>query len=129
LVARASWHYRQRQYDQAVALLDLAGELLGAPATSAAAATEPPRWFTALAEAPSADGTAAQSRAIVSFCEAVARSQTLSPALTVMVRQAGRERDAGRLAAARWWASVAIEALGMSDEAAVAAAAAAESKP
>ena len=129
LVARASWHYRQQQYEQAAGLLELAGQLLGAPSPSAAAASEAPPWFTSMTEAPLEDVSPAQSRAIVSFCEAVAQSQTLSPVVTVMVRQAQRERDAGRLATARWWASVAIEALGMSDEAAVAAGAAAEPRP
>jgi hypothetical protein len=129
LVARASSHYRRRQYAQAAVLLQLAGQLLGAPASAAAADDAPPPWFTAMTERPSEGLTAAQSRAIVSFCEAVAGSQALSPAVTAMVRQARRERDAGRLPEARWWASVAIEALGMTDEAALRAAPATEAQP
>jgi hypothetical protein len=129
LVARASSHDRRRQYAQAAALLQLAGQLLGTSTSVAAADDAPPPWFTAMTEQPSAQLTPAQSQAIVSFCEAVAGSQTLSPAVTTMVRQARRERDAGRLPEARWWASVAIEALGMTDEAALRAAEAAEARP
>jgi hypothetical protein len=129
LVARASWHYQQRQYDQAAVLLDLARELLGSLPMTAVSATEVPPWFTSMAEALPEDVTPERSRAIVSFCESVAQSQTLSPALTVIVRQAQRERDAGRLAAARWWASVAIEAMGITDEAAAVASAVAGPKP
>jgi hypothetical protein len=129
LVARASQHYRRQQYDQAAVLLDLAGELLGAPSAATVAAAEMPPWFTAMSEPPLEVATPTQARAMVSFCEAVGRSQALSPAVKWMIRQAQQHRDAGRPAEAHWWASVALESLGISGAAAAAGSEAAEPLP
>lgn len=127
LVARASQYYKQQQYDRAAALLELAAELLGAPAVDAAAAAgaaapEMPAWFIALPDGPRngspEEATPAQARAMVSFCEAVARSHTPSRAVKWMLGQAQQELAAGRSGDARWWAGVALQALGMSPEAA-----------
>jgi hypothetical protein len=129
LVGRANRLWRQQQYGQAAVSLDLAGELLGAPSPTFAQAAEVPAWFSAMSQPPPDDATPAQARAMVSFCEAVARSQGISPAVKWMIAEARRQRDAGRPAESRWWATVALEALGISGEAAAAGSAAAEPPP
>jgi hypothetical protein len=120
LVSRASWHVRAKEYREAAALMQLAAELLGVePSAPPAAIT--PEWFDALARAPSAPATEAQARAAVDLCQAIAASEAPSEPVQALVEKARRELDAGRPAEARWWANVAMNALGMSDDAVAAA--------
>jgi hypothetical protein len=121
LVSRASWHCQAKEYRQAASLVELAAGLLGVePSGPAAGAT--PQWFDALAQPPSVSATEAQAGAVVGLCEAMAMSEETSKPVTSLVKKARRELDAGRSGEAYWWASVALNALGMSDEAIAASA-------
>jgi hypothetical protein len=128
LVARAARLHLDRQYDEASMLLDVAAQLLSVSTTNSAAAPVPD-WFTAMADAPWADSSPAEAKAWVKFCQSVAQGQTRSAPVEFMVQRARRSRDAGDGAAARWWASLALQSLGISDEAAAAGAQDAESRP
>lgn len=121
LIGRAAWHCRNQQYDEAAGLLDLAAGLLGvSPAPSET--RQMPGWFLDLAEAPPPAPDAARAQAAVQLAEAVARAETPGPTVTALVDKARREFDAGRVAEADWWASVALAALAMDPAAAESAA-------
>lgn len=133
ILARAAWCFHEQDYGEASRLISLAGQLLGAPrrdelgAAPAAedepqgrsagdAAGEPPQWFSAQA-APPAETAAEEAGAIVRFCKTVAQTRQLSPPVRWMAERAAGEQRAGNHTTARWWALVALEAMGMSPDA------------
>lgn len=128
LVARASRLFQDGEHDQAALLLDLAGQLLGVP-IAGAAEEEAPEWFLSMAAGPLPDVSAAEAKKLTDFCEAVAQSQAPSSPVRLMVERARRHYESGEHSLARWWASVALECLGMSEESAAAGGAAAEPEP
>ncbi len=106
----------EQRYADAASAVRLAGELLGAQLTWPTDA-EMPEWFTALAgrEIPAADEQ--QATAAVQLAEAMSLSMTPSDTVAALLKKARRELDAGRYDTAAWWASVTLNALGMSDDA------------
>lgn len=120
LVGRASRHFQANQHRQAASLVRLAAELLGVEPSAPATAVMP-KWFDALARSPSPSVPEAQARQVVALAEAMAASETPSKPVQTLLQKARRELEAGRPAEAYWWASVALNALGMSDEAIAAA--------
>ncbi|MHC4402978.1 MAG: hypothetical protein ACYTG0_25230 [Planctomycetota bacterium] len=125
LVGRASWHAQREQYREALSLAMLAHELLAVEPSGEEVSTTP-EWFDALAREPSASATDAQATAAVDLCEAMSAAESPSKPVESLVQKARRELEAGRSGEAYWWASVALNALGTSDDAVAAAAGAAE---
>jgi len=124
LIGRAAWECRRARYDDAASALDLAAALLGIAAQPNGVRAVP-AWFLDLAQAPPATVETVHARAAVELAEAVAQADAVPPAVASLVARARREFDAGQVAEADWWASVALAALAM-DPAAVAAAEAGE---
>jgi hypothetical protein len=121
VLARASWHLQANQVSQAGSLVDLAARLLGVGASAPTTVSTAPAWFVAMAQAPPTTADKARTEAAVRLCEAVATSESLGRVVFTLVERARRELDAGRTAEAYWWASVALRALGMTEESIVAA--------
>jgi len=80
-----------------------------------------PEWFGALADAPSGTANKSQAEAAVSLAEAMTMSENPARPIASLVERARRELDAGRPGDACFWAGVALNALGMADEAVAAA--------
>jgi hypothetical protein len=116
LVRRASRDLTTGEPGRAAALLQLAADLSGGETPAPAAATVP-EWFTALADAPPTTATQAEAEAAVSLAEAMAASESPAPPVMTLVKRARRELDAGRPNEAYWWAGVALNALGIAEEA------------
>ncbi len=116
LVARASWHHTAGRHGDALRLLDLALQLTGAEVSTAGAPTNAPAWFVEMSQAPPASADKARTEDAVRVCEAAAAAAP-SRAVTILVGRARRELDAGRVAEAWWWASVALRALDMTEDA------------
>lgn len=116
LVARASWHFKAKEYRQAASLVKLAAALLGVEPWAPPAALTP-EWFDALAQPPSASVAEPEAREAVELAEAMATSLSPSKTATTLVEKARRELDAGRPAEALWWASAALAAMGMTEDA------------
>ncbi|MBI5397696.1 MAG: hypothetical protein HZA91_20555, partial [Verrucomicrobia bacterium] len=55
LVARAGWHFQEKQFAESSRMLALGAQLLGTGGSVAMLATNAPPWFVALARAPSLD--------------------------------------------------------------------------
>lgn len=127
LIGRAAWECSSQRYDEAAALLDMAAALLGMTPVPNDVRTVP-AWFLDLAQAPPTTVEAARARAAVDLVEAVAQAESLHPAVVSLIARARRQFDAGRVAEADWWASVALAALAM-DPAAVESAAGVEEQP
>jgi hypothetical protein len=121
LVARAAWHFQQKQFAESARMLALSAQLLGAGG-SAAVTTNAPAWFVAMARAPSLDADRRRAEAAVQICEAAAASEPPARGVATLIERARRELDAGRPAEAFWWAAVALPAMGMTEEAIAAAA-------
>jgi hypothetical protein len=115
LLARASWHFREGRFAEAVALISLAGQLLAIEPANTSATTVP-AWFEALAQAPLPDIPAAQAKAAVELCTAMAAAEPQAAPLQHLVDRARREATSGQPEEAYWWATVALAALGMSEE-------------
>jgi hypothetical protein len=116
MIGRAAWHCRNEQHDEAAELLDLAAELMGvSPVPSST--RQVPAWFLDLAQAPQHTADATRAQAAVELAEAVARAEAPGPAVMALVDKARRQFDAGQLAEADWWASIALAALAMDPEA------------
>ena len=114
LLGRAARHYQAGEFRQAAALIGLASQLLGVePYTSK---EETPQWFTALADQPPSTTTEAQAQTVVEYCEAIAMAESPAQPVAELVKRARREFDVERFAEARWWAGVALNALGMGDD-------------
>jgi len=114
LVCRASRLAAARQPNEAAVVLGVAAQLLGVSPV-AGPETELPRWFVSIEEAPAPDVNQEQAQSLVSLCEATASAEEPSRPVAWLVDKARREFDAGRPAQAHWWASVALNALGLSD--------------
>jgi hypothetical protein len=95
-------------------MLELASELLGAPRTASAGEGQAGEWFAAMAAAPLPPAAADEAERSVGLCEAVAQSQSPSPPVRRIVQRARRELQSGRCDEARWWAGVALQAMGLS---------------
>lgn len=122
LVARAGWHFQQKQHTESARMLALSAQLLGASGSATTATTNAPAWFVTMARAPSLDADRRRAEAAVQICEAAAASEPPSRVVAALVERARRELDAGRPAEAYWWAAVALPAMGMTEEAIAAAA-------
>ncbi len=114
LLSRAARHYQSGEYRQAALFVGLAARLLGVEPCASEEAT--PKWFTTLADLPPCTVTKAQAQTVVEYCEAVAMTESPAPPVAELVKRARREFEAHRFAEARWWASVALNALGMTDD-------------
>ncbi len=114
LLARAARHYQADEFRQAAALVGLAAQLLGVEPY--ASEQETPQWFNTLSDKPPPPATEAQAQSVVEYCEAVAMTESPAPPVAEIVKRARREFEAQRFAEARWWASVALNALGMTDD-------------
>jgi len=121
IVRRAAWEAKENRFAEAAALLNLAACLLGVDASAPPPATMP-EWFMPLAEAPSPSGSRADAEAAVALAEAMAASEHPGVAVMAIIQRARRQADASRYGEARWWARVALAALGMTDEPAAEAA-------
>jgi hypothetical protein len=119
LIEAARSHCEQR-YADAASALRLAGELLGAQLALPTEAVTPD-WFTALAQREIPDADQSQATAAVQLAEAMALSMTPSDTVAALLKKARRELDAKRFGTSAWWASVTLNALGMSDSAIAAA--------
>ena len=127
LVAGASRRFKAQEYSQAASLVQLAAALLGVDVGTPVSAVTP-KWFDALADEPVPEATPAEAEAAVNLCEAMAMSEEPARPVRTLIDKARRELDAGRTADAYWWAAVALNALGMTDEAVAAATRPAEEK-
>lgn len=112
LIGRASWHFQAEEHRKAASLVKLAGALLGVESPAPDAATTPD-WFDALAQPPPESFPAPQAREAVDLAEAMATSLAPSQVVSGLVQKARREVEADRPAEAHWWASLALEAMGM----------------
>lgn len=120
LVGRASREFAAGEQGRAAALLQLAAELSGVEVSSPGVETLPD-WFTAMADMPVPTSTQADAEAAVTLAEAMAASESPAPPVMTLVKRARRELDAGQVSEASWWAGVALNALGVTDEAAAGA--------
>jgi len=120
LVAQASRHSQAGQFRQAAFLISLAAELLGVESSGPATAVTP-KWFDALAQTRLPSVTPPRADAAVKLSEAMAASEEPAETVMTLIEKARRQLDAGRTDEAYWWASVALNALGMTDEAIAAA--------
>jgi hypothetical protein len=118
LVARASWHFKANQHREAARLLDLAAQLIG---EEGPAPTSAPAWFLKMAQAPVAAVDKGRAEAALKLCEAVTATESPGGVVGRLVERARTELDAGRAAESYWWATVAMSALGMTEEAVAAA--------
>ena len=57
-----------------------------------------------------------QARAEVELAEAMAASQSPDELVVTLIKRSRRELEGGSPGAASWWATVALNALGMADE-------------
>ena len=114
LIGRAARHYRAGEFRQAAALVGLAARLLGVEPYGAK--EEAPPWFAALAGQPPPATTKAEAVAVVEYCEAMAMAESPAEPVAELVKRARREFEAERFGEARWWAGVALNALGMADD-------------
>jgi hypothetical protein len=114
IVRRAAWHAQRKEFAEAASLLGLAARLVGVE-SGARDSSKLPDWFTSLAEAPLSTAEREAAEAAVSLAEAMAASETPSEPVQRIVEKARREADAGRMAEAAWWSSVALAALGAGD--------------
>ena len=114
LIGRAARHYRAGEFRQAAALIGMAARLLGVEPY--AAAEETPEWFAALADQRPPATTKAEAEAVVEYCEAMAMAETPAAPVAELVKRARREFEAQRFGESRWWAGVALNALGMADD-------------
>lgn len=116
LVGRASGHFQAGEHRKAASLVNLAAGLLAvdSPVPDVGAM---PDWFNALAQSPPESIAAPKAQALVELAEAMALSLSPSEVVAGLIERARRELDAGRSAEAHWWASVALGAMGMTDEA------------
>jgi hypothetical protein len=112
LVSRASWRLQAGEHRKAASLVMLAAGLLGVESPAPDTATTPD-WFNALAQSPPDSLPAPQAREAVELAEAMAMSLSPSEVVSGLVKKARRELEAGRPAEAHWWASLALEAMGM----------------
>ena len=69
-----------------------------------------------MASRPTADVSQARARAAVDLCAAMAAAETPSAPVQRLVERVRREAKSGRLEEAYGWATVALAALGMSEE-------------
>jgi len=119
LLTRASRHAAADELRSAAMLIKLAAALLGVEASASSGAdAEVPEWFASLAETSPAAASVSKARATaaVELCEAMAASLEPSRPATVLIRRARSKLDAGRADEAAWWAAVALNALGMTDQ-------------
>ena len=114
LIGRASRHHQAGEFREAAALIGLAARLLGVEPY--ALAEETPEWFAALADQPPPPATKAEAEDMVDYCQAMAMTESPAQPVMELVKRAGREFEAERFAEARWWAAVALNALGMADD-------------
>jgi hypothetical protein len=121
LVGRASEYFRAGEHRKAVSLLRLAAGLLGMDPDAETGAVVP-SWFQELTPADGAPVSQARASAEVELAEAMAASQSPHELVVIVINKARRELDGGSPRAASWWATVGLNALGMTDEAIRAAA-------
>jgi hypothetical protein len=121
LVGRASEYSQAGEHRKAVSLLRVAAGLLGVDPEAETGAVSP-SWFRDLTPADEAAVSQARASAEVELAEAMAASQSPDELLVIVIKRARRELDGGSPGAASWWATVALNALGMTDEAIRAAA-------
>ena len=115
LVRRASWHFQAGQSREAARLLSLAAGLLGVELAPVDTAEVPP-WFEALAQEPASSKTEGETAEVVEICESMAMSETPARPVMTLIQKARHELEAGRPDEAAWWASVAMDALGMTGD-------------
>ena len=123
LLRRASRRHREGRTAEAVRLAALAASLAGV-GPAAEGAKDIPKWFLALADAPAsvpataaASSRAGQAEEAVNLAEAMAAAGPSDGPIRGLLRAARRELEAGNAAEATWWATVALNALGMTDAA------------
>jgi len=123
----AAHHYRNARYGDASTTLHLAAHLLGTQLSSGGSAGMPD-WFTELGEEelPTADARAAA--AAVELAEAMVPAMSAHATIVALVEQSRRQLDAGQVDMAAWKAQVALNALGVDDQA-IATATASEDAP
>ncbi|MBM4047417.1 MAG: hypothetical protein FJ279_20110 [Planctomycetes bacterium] len=112
LVGRASQHLKDKQFEQAARLLGLSASLMGLRPSAPGHPSE--RLVDA---SPPASADEAKAKSVVALCEATAAAESPGAAVAWLVDKARRELAAGRFAEAHWWASVALDALGLGDAA------------
>lgn len=116
----AARDYSKQQYVEAASAVYLAGALLGVQGTISTEATMP-EWFSDLAEREIPAAIEQRATATVELAEAMALSITPSDTIDALLKKARRELNAQRNDTAAWWASVTLNAMGMSDAAIAAA--------
>ena len=72
-------------------------------------------WFERLAESLQQPVSQAEAEAAVGLCEAMAMSQSPAEPVMTLVKKARRDLKSDSPAEARWWASVALFSLGMTE--------------
>lgn len=115
LLRRARQHYGEEDFAQAAAFVRLAAQLSGVE-PNATAADSPPDWFDSLQGTVPPTTAEATAVAAVQLCQSMAAADEPSPPVRTLIRNAKRELSAARATDAFWWATVALNALGMSDE-------------
>jgi hypothetical protein len=116
LVARASDCFRAGENRKAMSLLRLAAGLLGVDQVAETGAAVP-AWFQELTLADEGAVSEQRASAEVDLAEAMAASQSPDGLVVTVIKRARRELEGGSPGAASWWATVALNALGMTDEA------------
>jgi hypothetical protein len=115
LLVRTKQHHHEKDYLNAAALVRLAAQLSGVDA-SATAAESPPEWFLGLEPLELLPAEKEAAEAAVELCRSMAAAAEPSEPVKALIRSAKRELTAGRFDEALWWATVSLNALGMSDQ-------------
>jgi hypothetical protein len=116
LLRRARQDYDSEQYNRAVALIRMAAQL-SALEPAPAVAEELPDWFAELQPLQPAAADLQTAAAAIDLCQSMAAATQPSPPVRNLIRNAKSELAAHRWGEAYWWASVALNTLGMSDAA------------
>jgi hypothetical protein len=116
LLRRARRFFEDGDYGKTAALTRLAAELSGVDA-AAVVTDEIPDWFMSLEPAAPASAAKQSAESAVGLCESMAAASEPSEPVSRLIRNAKRDLAAERFDDAYWWATVALNALGMPDEA------------
>jgi hypothetical protein len=115
LLRRARYFYEDGDYGKTQSLIRLALQLSGMDA-AAATADDVPEWFESLEPISLSPAARQTAESAVGLCESMAAASKPSEPVRRLVGNAKRELAAERFDEAYWWASVALNALGMPDK-------------
>jgi hypothetical protein len=115
LLSRSRQCYEREDFVRAAALVRLAAQLSGLTPV-ATTADVPPEWFETLEPVVLPATEKETAAAAVNLCRSMVAATEPSVPIRTLMRNASRELAEEQFDDARWWATVTLNALGMSDD-------------